>query len=58
MYEAMKLSRTIKGPEQTFDKFPEHRTGKNSQYEFADAGMGHFQYFLRKVRHFWHASEI
>ena len=46
MYEALKLTRMIKGLEQTFEKFPEHRRGKNSQYEIADAGMGAFSVFF------------
>ena len=36
----------IKGLEQTFEEFPEHRRGKNSQYDLADAGMGAFSVFF------------
>jgi len=36
----------IKSLEQAFEKFPEHRRGKNSQYELADAGMGAFSVFF------------
>jgi hypothetical protein len=46
MYEALKLTRMIKGLEQIFEGFPEHRRGKNSQYEMADAGMGAFSVFF------------
>ena len=46
MYEALKLTRMIKGLEQTFEEFPEHRRGKNSQYDLADAGMGAFSVFF------------
>ena len=46
MYEALKLTRMIKSLEQAFEKFPEHRRGKNSQYELADAGMGAFSVFF------------
>ncbi len=46
MYEELKLTRMLKGLEATFEKFPEHRTGKNRQYEIADAGMGAFSVFF------------
>lgn len=46
MYEALRLTRMIKSLEQVFEKFPEHRRGKNSQYELADAGMGAFSVFF------------
>jgi hypothetical protein len=46
MYEALKLTRMIKSLEQVFEKFPEHRRGKNSQYELTDAGMGAFSVFF------------
>jgi hypothetical protein len=46
MYEELKLSRMIKSLEQVFEGFPEHRTGKNSQYDLADAGMGAFSVFF------------
>ena len=36
----------VKDLEQVIEKFPEHRTGKNSQYELADAGMGAFSVFF------------
>jgi len=46
MYEELKLSRMIKGLEQVFEQFPEHRTGQNTQYDLADAGMGAFSVFF------------
>jgi hypothetical protein len=46
MYEELKLSRMIKSLEQEFEQFPEHRTGRNTQYELADAGMGAFSVFF------------
>jgi hypothetical protein len=46
MYESLKLTRMIKGLEQTFEEFPEHRRGKNSQYDLSDAGMGAFSVFF------------
>ena len=46
MYEVLKLTRMLKSLEQAFEKFPEHRRGRNSQYELADAGMGAFSVFF------------
>jgi len=46
MYEALKLTRMLKSLEETFEKFPEHRRGKNRQYELADAGLGAFSVFF------------
>jgi hypothetical protein len=46
MYEGLKLSRMIKGLEQEFEQIPEHRTGQNTQYDLADAGMGAFSVFF------------
>jgi hypothetical protein len=46
MNEELKLSRMIKGLEQVFEQFPEHRTGLNTQYDLADAGMGAFSVFF------------
>ena len=46
MYEELKLPRMIKGLEQVFEQFPEHRTGKNTQYDLSDAGMGAFSVFF------------
>ena len=46
MYTALKLTHMIKSLEEVFAQFPEHRRGKNSQYELADAGMGAFSVFF------------
>jgi hypothetical protein len=46
MYEELKLTRMLKGLEQTFESLPDHRTGKNTQYELADAGIGAFSVFF------------
>ena len=46
MYAELKLPRMIKGLEEVFEQFPEHRTGKNSQYDLADAGLGAFSVFF------------
>ena len=52
MYEELKLTRLIKNLEQVFEQFPEHRTGRNSQYELADAGMGAFSIFFTQCPSF------
>jgi hypothetical protein len=46
MYESLKLTHMIKSLEQTIEEFPEHRRGKNSQYDIADAGIGAFSVFF------------
>ena len=46
MDEALKLVRMLKGLEEAFEGFPEHRRGKNNQYKLADAGMGAFSVFF------------
>jgi hypothetical protein len=46
MYEKLKLARMIKGLEEAFAGFPEHRRGQNNHYELADAGMGAFSVFF------------
>jgi hypothetical protein len=46
MYEELKLTRMLKGLEQTFESMPEHRKGKNTQYGLADAGIGAFSVFF------------
>jgi hypothetical protein len=52
MYEGLKLAPLIKNLEQVFEQFPEHRTGRNSQYELADAGMGAFSIFFTQCPSF------
>jgi len=46
MYEKLRLQPLIKELKQVFDEFPDERTGKNSQYEMADAGLGAFSVFF------------
>jgi len=46
VYEKLKLTRMIKGLEEAFEGFPEHRKGKNNHYELVDAGMGAFSVFF------------
>jgi hypothetical protein len=52
MYEELKLIHLIKDLERVFEQFPEHRTGKNGQYELADAGMGAFSVFFTQCPSF------
>ena len=52
MYEELKLTHLIKDLEAVFEQIPEHRTGKNGQYELADAGMGAFSVFFTQCPSF------
>jgi hypothetical protein len=46
MLEELKISRMVKRLEQACANFPDVRTGKNSTYEMADAGMCAFSVFF------------
>ena len=46
MCEELALERLIKRIKQSFAAFPDPRTGKNTQYEMIDAGMGAFSVFF------------
>ena len=52
MLEELKLTHLIKDLEAVFEQFPDNRTGKNSQYELADAGMGAFSVFFTQCPSF------
>ena len=52
MYEELKLSDLLKKLAGVFGQFPEHRSGKNWQYELADAGMGAFSIFFTQCPSF------
>jgi hypothetical protein len=52
MYEELKLTHLIKDLEGVIEQFPEHRSGKNSRYELADAGMGAFSVFFTQCPSF------
>lgn len=52
MYEELKLTHLIKDLEEVFEQIPEHRSGKNNQYELADAGMGAFSVFFTQCPSF------
>jgi hypothetical protein len=46
MFEELAIERLIQRIKQRFEEFPDLRTGKNSQYEMVDAGMGAFSVFF------------
>lgn len=46
MYEELSINRIIKDLRENIRQFPDKRTGKNSQYELVDAGMGAFSVFF------------
>jgi hypothetical protein len=59
MYEQLRLQGLIKELKQVFAKFPDERTGKNSQYEMADAGLGAFSVFFIQCASFLeHQEEV
>jgi len=57
MYEQLRLQPLIKELKQVFDEFPDERTGKNSQYEMADAGLGAFSVFFIQCASFLEHQE-
>jgi hypothetical protein len=52
MYEELTINRLIKGLKATMREFPDARTGKNTQYEVVDAGMGAFSVFFTQCASF------
>ena len=46
MLETLAIDRIIKELKRVFEEFPDLRTGSNSQYEIADAGLGAFSVFF------------
>ena len=59
MYEQLRLQWLIKELKQVFEEFPDERTGKNSQYEMADAGLGAFSVFFIQCASFLeHQAEL
>jgi len=56
MYEELALERLIKRIKQSFEAFPDPRTGKNTQYEMIDAGMGAFSVFFTQSPSFYGPS--
>ena len=52
MYEELSVPRLFKYLEQVFDEFPDKRTGKNTRYGLADAGLGAFSVFFTQSASF------
>jgi hypothetical protein len=46
MFEELAIERLVQRIKQRFEEFPDLRTGKNTQYEMVDAGMGAFSVFF------------
>lgn len=57
MLEQLRLGQLIKELKQVFDDFPDERTGKNSQYEMVDAGLGAFSVFFIQCASFLEHQE-
>lgn len=57
MYEELSLERLIKNLEQRFGEFRDVRTGKNTQYDLVDAGIGAFSVFFTQSPSFLSAQE-
>jgi hypothetical protein len=57
MLEQMRLKQLIKELKQVFEKFPDERKGKNSQYEMTDAGLGAFSVFFIQCASFLEHQE-
>jgi len=52
MNEELGLTHLIKELEAVFEQFPDKRSGKNSRYKLADAGMGAFSVFFTQCPSF------
>jgi DNA-directed RNA polymerase subunit RPC12/RpoP len=57
MFEQLALKQLMKELKQTFEGFPDERTGKNSRYEMADAGLGAFSVFFIQCASFLEHQE-
>jgi len=57
MNESLSINRLIKELQQVFEGFPDLRTGKNTQYELGDAGMGAFSVFFTQCASFLEYQE-
>lgn len=52
MYEELTLPRLLKQVEQVFEELPDGRTGNNTSYDLADAGVGAFSVFFTQSASF------
>jgi hypothetical protein len=52
MYEELSINRVIKDLKADIRQFPDKRTGKNTQYELEEAGMGAFSVFFTQSASF------
>jgi len=52
MGKRLKFQEMVRFARQSLEKAPDHRTGKNSQYEIADAGLGAFSVFYMQAPSF------
>lgn len=57
MLENLAIDRLIKELKESFAEFPDVRTGKNVQYEIADAGLGAFSVFFTQCASFLEYQE-
>jgi hypothetical protein len=57
MYEELKIDRLIKKIKTAANKFPDPRTGQNTQYEMEDAAMGAFSVFFTQCASFLEYQE-
>lgn len=57
MLETLAIERLIKELKRLFEEFPDLRTGSNSQYEIADAGLGAFSVFFTQCASFLEYQE-
>ena len=52
MGKRLKFQEMVHFARQSLEKAPDYRTGKNSQYEIADAGLGAFSVFYMQAPSF------
>lgn len=57
MLETLAIDRLIKDLKLLFEEFPDFRTGRNSQYEIGDAGLGAFSVFFTQCASFLEYQE-